>query len=53
MPTDAAPAATAAKAYSICTSFPEGLLELSGNNCFKKITWLLSNRYILLPESSQ
>jgi len=25
MPTDAAPAATAAKAYSICTSFPEGL----------------------------
>ena len=25
MPTDAAPAATAAKAYSICTNFPEGL----------------------------
>jgi hypothetical protein len=25
MPTDGAPAATAAKAYSICTNFPEGL----------------------------
>ena len=28
IPTDAAPAATAAKAYSICTSFPEGLLNI-------------------------
>lgn len=27
MPTEAAPAATAAKAYSICTSFPDGLQD--------------------------
>lgn len=27
MPTEAAPAATAAKAYSICTNLPEGLNE--------------------------
>lgn len=25
IPTDGAPAATAAKAYSICTNFPDGL----------------------------
>lgn len=27
MPTEGAPAATAARAYSICTSLPEGLQE--------------------------
>lgn len=27
MPTDGAPAPTAASAYSICTSFPDGLLK--------------------------
>ena len=33
MPTDGAPAATAAKAYSICTNFPEGLKNTLRDNC--------------------
>lgn len=32
IPTEGAPAATAAKAYSICTSFPEGLQKFNQNN---------------------
>ena len=37
MPTDGAPAATAAKAYSICTSFPEGLKEKKLKFTIRKI----------------
>ena len=33
MPTDGAPAATAAKAYSICTNFPEGLKNTVSDYC--------------------
>lgn len=32
MPTEGAPAATAARAYSICTSLPEGLQEKKTHN---------------------
>jgi hypothetical protein len=34
MPTDEAPAATAARAYSICTSFPDGLKQSTNKSEF-------------------